>query len=100
MQKPQAAALIERGGDGRKESLWPGVFERRDRHVLAGVVVLDPASHPESRGHAEVALLEDNPLGKRDGGKGLSAGDGIPNRPALDLDEVAAARSRIYSVKM
>jgi len=49
---------------------------------------------------AEVALLEDNPLGKRDGGKGLSAGDGIPNRPALDLDEVAAARSRIYTVKM
>src|SRR6187401_385121 len=63
----------------------PGILEWPNRHVLAGMVVLNAVGHTKARGRAQVAVLQNDSLWKTHAGIRLRTRHGIPDGSAFDL---------------
>ena len=63
------------------------------------MIVLDAARDAEARRRAEICALDDDALREDDAGMRFGARDGIADRTAVDLDELAASQARVDAVE-
>src|SRR6185295_8236321 len=87
---PERAGGEEAEVDAWVSGLRPAVLERADRHVLAGMIVLDAVGDPEAGRRAEIATLEDDSFRKDHAGIRFGPGNRIAYRAALDLHILTA----------